>query len=82
VWTDPPGSSLVNDLDLRVTDPAGSIFFGNGQPDHVNNVEVVSIPQPLAGTYTISVAGPQQKYALVVTGDISDAAVRTRAARH
>ena len=47
VWTDPAGTSLVNDLDLRVTDPAGATFFGNGQADHVNNVEAVSIAQPL-----------------------------------
>ena len=33
VWTDPPGVPLVNDLDLRVIDPAGSVLPGNGQPD-------------------------------------------------
>ncbi len=91
VWTDPPGVPLVNDLDLRVTDPAGATFFGNGQPDHVNNVEAVSIAAPLAGAYTISVSathlglGPRQSYALVVTGDFADAAsqpARTRAVRH
>jgi hypothetical protein len=94
VWTDPPGVPLVNDLDLRVSDPSGASRLGNetlhpGQPDRRNNVEVVSIAQPLAGTYTISVAtnhlgeGPRQSYALVVTGDLADAAkVRTRVARH
>ena len=88
VWTDPPGVPLVNDLDLRVIDPAGSVLPGNGQPDHVNNVEVVSVAQPLSGTYTISISatrlglGPRQSYAVVVTGDISDAATRTRAAHH
>lgn len=98
VWTDPPGVprndsalQLVNDLDLRVTDPAGTILFGNGQPDHVNNVEAVSIAAPFAGNYTISVSaarlglGPRQSYALVVTGDIGDATpqpVRARAVRH
>jgi len=93
VWTDPPGSSLVNDLDLRVSDPSGAAQFGNeplhpGQPDRVNNVEMVSIAQPLAGAYTITVSashlglGPRQGYALVITGDITDAKARTRAARH
>jgi subtilase family protein len=89
VWTDPAGTSLVNDLDLRVTDPAGATFLGNGQADHVNNVEAVSIAQPLSGTYTISVSatrlgsGPRQGYALVITGDITEAAPgRSRAARH
>jgi hypothetical protein len=86
VWTDPPGSSLVNDLDLRVDGPEGNTFLGNGQPDHVNNVEVVSIAEPLTGTYNISVSYNafigRQGYALVITGDISDATVRSRAARH
>ena len=89
VWTDPAGVPLVNDLDLRVTEPSGSLLFGNGQADHVNNVEAVSVAQPLAGVYTISVSaarlgvGPRQNYALVVSGDIADpASVRTRAVRH
>jgi len=55
---------------------------------------VVSIDQPSAGIYTISVtaaqlrSGPRQSYALVITGDLLDAIpsmpspVRTRAARH
>ena len=89
VWTDPPGVPLVNDLDLSVIDPAGNQL---ATADHVNNVEGVSIAQPLSGNYTISVSatrisqGPRQNYALVVTGDIADAAPsqppRTRAARH
>ena len=85
VWTDPAGPALVNDLDLRVTDPSGAVFLGNGQADHVNNVEAVSIAQPFTGTYTISVThrvGSRQGYALVVTGDFVDVASRTRAAHH
>lgn len=93
VWTDPAGVPLVNDLDLRVADPAASAVWGNdrlhpGQADRLNNVEAVSILQPLTGTYTISVSanrlgsGTSQSYALVVTGDLTDAATRTRAVRH
>jgi hypothetical protein len=108
VWTDPPGiprgvsdptPELVNDLDLRVTDPAAFTFLGNeslhpGQPDHLNNVEVVSINPPSAGLYTISVTasylgfGTRQSYALVITGDLTDpipampSPIRARAARH
>lgn len=88
VWTDPPGVPLVNDLDLRVVDPAGAVLMGNGQADHLNNVEVVSVTQPLAGMYTISISanrlglGPRQGYALVVTGDLTDVATRSRAVRH
>ncbi|HSY51520.1 MAG TPA: S8 family serine peptidase [Thermoanaerobaculia bacterium] len=109
VWTDPAGTprgvsdptpELVNDLDLLVTDAAGSSMFGNeslhpGQPDRLNNVEVVSIAQPTSGTYTISVTaahlgfGTRQSYALVVTGDLADPippmanpSARVRAVRH
>jgi Subtilase family len=99
VWTDPAGTprndgapQLVNDLDLRVTTPAGSTLLGNGgtQPDRLNNVEAVSIPTPTSGTYTIAVSaarlgfGARQSYALVITGDTSatTAPARTRAARH
>jgi len=93
VWTDPPGASLVNDLDLHVTDPSGTSQWGNealhpGQPDRVNNVEGVSIAQPLAGTYIVTVSanrlgvGPRQGYALVVTGDLIEGQLRVRAARH
>jgi hypothetical protein len=94
VWTDPPGvvrgttdstPELVNDLDLRVVDASGNTIFGNdalhaGQPDRLNNVEVVSIANPSADNYTVSVnanrigSGPRQNYALVIVGDVADAA--------
>jgi hypothetical protein len=91
VWTDFPGTvgaadPVVNDLDLRVTAPAGRTFLGNnfdegasvvgGTPDAQNNVEVVVIPSPKAGTWTVTVDAPRvvsvgrrpgQGYALVVT---------------
>lgn len=93
VWTDPPGvvsgatdatPQLVNDLNLRVTSPDGAGIWGNdslhpGQADRLNNVEVVTIAQPAAGTYTIDISalrlglGPRQGYALVVTGDFTEA---------
>lgn len=86
-------SELVNDLDLRVTTPSGALLFGNdslhpGQPDRLNNVEAVSLPAPASGVYTVTVFanhlgdGPRQSYALVITGDLSDAAAsRVRAVR-
>lgn len=100
VWTDPAGTprgttdstpELVNDLDLRVTDSLGHVVVGNdalhpGQVDHLNNVEVVTIPAPAAGRYSVSVtaskiaSGPKQSYALVITGDFSE--TKMRAARH
>ncbi len=108
VWTDPAGvprgvsdptPELVNDLDLRVTTPTGTTLLGNdplhpGQPDRLNNVEMVSINAPIPGPYTISITAPhlgsgtRQSYALVITGDFTDAippmpnpSARTRAAR-
>lgn len=80
VWTDPPASlsaakQLVNDLDLIITAPDGSIIYGNGieQGDRLNNVEGVVIDTPQIGTYAIKIEAYQtpmgsQPYALVVSG--------------
>jgi hypothetical protein len=82
VWTDYPASSgadpaLVNDLDLKVTDPDGNIYWGNngllgskwsstgGSPDTLNNVENVFIETPLTTNWTIEVIAqnvPQDGY--------------------
>jgi len=87
VWTDAPSSSLavtnlINDLDLTVTGPGG-VFPGNsfsrgisvpgGEPDRLNNVEVVYLPEAERGVWTIEVAphavpAPEQDFALVTTG--------------
>ena len=92
VWTDPPGvavpvsdtrAQLVNDLDLRIAAPGGAAALGNeplhpGQPDRLNNVEVVTIDFPANGTHTVQVradriaSGLRQSFALVVTGDWSE----------
>ncbi len=87
VWTDAPSSSLatinlVNDLDLRVDGPGGSypgnsfsggVSFPGGEPDRLNNVEVVYLPRAETGVWTIevnphAVPAPAQDYALVVVG--------------
>jgi hypothetical protein len=96
VWTDPPGHiagisdttpQLVNDLDLQVATASGT-HLGNGTLDRLNNVEVVSLPTPSAGAYTITVNahalgfGTRQSYALVLTGDFTVASSRARAVRH
>ncbi len=84
---------LVNDLDLRVVSPDGSPLLGNerlhpGQPDRLNNVEVVSISNPAAGVHSVTVAvnrlgfNDRQSYALVITGDLAEETVpRRRVAR-
>ncbi|HEX8618863.1 MAG TPA: S8 family serine peptidase [Thermoanaerobaculia bacterium] len=96
VWTDPPGHvagvsdtspQLVNDLDLQVRTSATTLFGNGATPDRLNNVEVVSLATPAAGTYTIEVAanqigfGTKQSYALVLTGDFATTAARRRAVR-
>lgn len=72
VWTDYPGATLaarelVNDLDLVVTAPDGTIYLGNafsggwsaagGSADRVNNVEGAYFQSPAAGDWIITVHG-------------------------
>jgi hypothetical protein len=75
-WPDVPAqpfaaTTLVNDLDLTVTEPGGTIhqpmvldpsvanFNHNAVEgaDHLNNVEQVLINNPAAGSYTVTVTG-------------------------
>lgn len=87
-WSDREGSataavSLVNDLDLEVTSPTGTVYRGNvfsggwsgtgGSADRRNNVENVYLANPAAGTWTVRVRGfnvpsGPQRFALVVDG--------------
>ncbi|MCK4259945.1 MAG: S8 family serine peptidase [Halanaerobiales bacterium] len=86
VWTDYPGSTtaskaLVNDLDVKVTSPSGTVYYGNDftSPyntayDRLNNVENVWISNPELGNYTVEVIaynvpnGPQP-FAVFVSAD-------------
>ena len=72
-YTDVPGfpgaiPALVNDLDLEVVAPDGTLYrgnqFGAGEsapnapaPDKLNNVEGVYLPQPAPGDYLVRVRG-------------------------
>ena len=88
-WSDERGSrfsnaQLVNDLDLEVTAPDGTVYLGNdfangrsatgGTRDDVNNLEVVLIDAAAAGTWTVKVKDTQhsgsktQPYAIAVLG--------------
>ncbi len=90
VWTDYPGSNtsstkLLNDLDLKVTAPNGTVMNGNdflspynSARDSVNNVERVVIPNPRTGVYKVNVSGfsvikGPQPYSVVISGNLSDA---------
>eukprot|EP00567_Pseudictyota_dubia_P018032 CAMPEP_0197434832 /NCGR_PEP_ID=MMETSP1175-20131217/2507_1 /TAXON_ID=1003142 /ORGANISM="Triceratium dubium, Strain CCMP147" /LENGTH=1062 /DNA_ID=CAMNT_0042963687 /DNA_START=391 /DNA_END=3579 /DNA_ORIENTATION=+ len=81
VWVERPsviGCSrcVLNDLNLRLVDPAGKTHYPNGRtsPDDKNNAERVVLGGAADGTnYTIVVEGynmdsASQRYALVATG--------------
>ncbi|MEC7508751.1 MAG: S8 family serine peptidase, partial [Candidatus Thermoplasmatota archaeon] len=88
-WSDERGSrfsnsQLVNDLDLEITAPDGTVYLGNdfangrsatgGTRDSVNNLEVVLIDNAAQGTWTVKVKDAQhsgsrtQPYAIAVLG--------------
>ena len=93
VWSDEAGSAqdtqsqkrLVNDLDLILYAPDGTIYKGNvfvngfsvpnGASDDINNVERIRLsPGTIApsGTWQIEIShggGLEQPYSLIVTGD-------------
>ncbi|UCG68478.1 MAG: S8 family serine peptidase [Thermoplasmata archaeon] len=74
VWTDVPSTTsssqhLVNDLNLKVTDPNDNVYWGNngletskwssagGSADSLNNVENVFIQNPTDGVWTLEIIG-------------------------
>ena len=80
-YSDYPGASLVNNLNLMVTAPDGTVQVGNQADgaaatlDTSNNVELVHVAHPAKGTWTIDVIGSNvpegpQSFALVVMGGI------------
>lgn len=92
VWTEPQAAvnanpATVNNLDFEVVDPANNLYRGNvlnasgasitgGTADARNNTEMVILPAPAAGSYTLRIKGAgvnvgTQGYALAVTGDVS-----------
>jgi hypothetical protein len=81
-------SATVNNLDLELVSPSGFRYRGNvfdvengwsisgGQPDPINNVETILIPEPESGEWQVTVRGTEinqgtQGYALVATGRLS-----------
>jgi hypothetical protein len=80
-YSDYPGESLVNNLNLIVIDPRGRVRVGNGStraklsPDTTNNSEVVHVRKPRRGRWTIQVVGSNvprgpQPYAFALSGDV------------
>jgi hypothetical protein len=91
VFTDYPGTvgtnfAAVNDLDLEVISPGGTLYRGNvfsggvsvpgGSKDDRNNVEQVHIQNPQAGEWTVRVVAAAvnqqtQGYAIAISGDVA-----------
>ena len=80
-WSDPPGPTIVNNLNLIVTAPDGRKFVGNqrrnGPPtlDTSNNAELVHVQKPAPGSWTVDVVGSNvprgpQDFALVAIGHL------------
>jgi hypothetical protein len=76
VYNDPPGTTSstlhrINDLSLKVTSPAGTIYHGNngllagnystagGSPNTKDTVENVFISNPAAGSWTVQVTAAE-----------------------
>ena len=80
VWTDQPGHSLVNDLDLIVygvdgTERHGNMPLSSTEFDRTNNVEQIIWHNALAGDYRVLVRAfriplQAQSFALAIRGDI------------
>jgi len=93
-WTEPAAAvnasdPVINNLDLEVTAPGGTLYKGNvfsggqsvsgGTADARNNVEQVHLLTPALGAYTVTVRGKAvnqgtQGFALVVSGNVSTCA--------
>ena len=87
-WQDFPGTSgatktLVNDLDLTVTTPGGTVLYPNhfGGADRTNNVETIEFTAAELGTYAVKVQARSvtktsphggQPYALVISGPTTE----------
>jgi len=77
-WYDPPGETLINNLNLCLIESSGDRVWGNhrpgdrGQPDDINNVEAITIEDLPAGNYILRVLainvplGPQS-FALTIS---------------
>ena len=83
---DPTDAMLVNDLDIKITKDSYTYYpwklnrnspsaaATNNSKNSVDNVEVIDIPSPSAGTYTIVVnhagtlSGGSQDFSIVISG--------------
>jgi serine protease AprX len=80
-YTDLPGLRLINNLNIRLTDPIGKYYLGNDfrnkkEHDLINNVEGIIVNTPMVGIWSITVTAyslpePEkgnQDFAVVASG--------------
>ena len=83
-WLDLSSNQLVNNLDLEITAPSGTVYLGNdfasgqsttgGSADTINNLEVVLIDSAEVGIWTVKVkdtlhgGSTAQPFAIAVRG--------------
>jgi len=83
-YSDYPGSSLINNLNLILVAPNGRRYVGNQSAgasltmDVKNNVEVIHLPNPEPGSWTLQIVGSNiphgpQEFALVYLAHSSGA---------
>lgn len=81
-YSDYPGASLVNNLNLILTDPQGRHYVSEESPggtllmDTRNNVEVIHVRRPRSGRWKLKVIASQvphgpQEYAFVISGHVT-----------
>ncbi|MHC4945343.1 MAG: S8 family serine peptidase [Planctomycetota bacterium] len=80
-YSDYPGPSLVNNLNIMLIDPHNRYYVGNAlgpgylAMDNTNNTEVIHVQRPRKGTWRIRVIGSnvphgKQEYAFAVQGHV------------
>ena len=73
VWSDPPGATLQNDLNLLLVAPNAAT---TNRSDSINNVEGVDVASPQTGRWLVQVSGETladgpQPYAVIISGAVS-----------
>jgi subtilisin family serine protease len=81
-YSDYPGASLVNNLNLLLIDPQGHYYVGNGTSSNLlvmdtqNNVEAIHVRRPRSGSWKLRIIASQvthgpQEYAFVLSGHVT-----------
>jgi len=91
-YSDYPGASLVNNLNLLLIDPQGRYYVGNGTSGNLlvmdtrNNVEVIRVRRPRSGSWKLRIIASQvphgpQEYAFVLSGHVTALPIDMKSSR-